>query len=318
LASDQNLLSDREEVFDLMPTRFRYPTGVRPLLVEEAAKRRAIERRVVERLEGARYDEVVLPIIDFVDPYSTLLDREVARQSYRFVDRDGELVAIRSDFTPMIARALAPVMTSDDLPLRVFYRGDVIRCEATRLGANRELFQIGAEIVGDDSPEADREMLTLAAAIVRDFGLTPTVVYNDASIIETLIASAPGIRGALVAKRITNGEVPDQLRGIVERLISGQATLDDVAPFAPGAARRLAEVRAELGEEFVLQLDDVDERPGYYTGVRFRVYAVDARGRAAGSRTRVAQGGRYDKLYERFGTPAAAIGFTFTIDDLQP
>lgn len=294
-----------------MPTRFRYPTGVRPLLIEEAARRRTIERRVVDRLEGAGYDEVVLPIIDFVDPYATLVDHAAARQSYRFVDRDGELVAIRSDFTPMVARALAPVMTASDLPLRLFYRGDVIRCEASRLGANRELFQIGAEIVGDPSPDADREMLLLAADIVRDFGLAPAIVYNDVSIVETLIASAPGIRGALVAKRITNGEVPRELRPIVERLISGEATLDDVAPYAPQAAERLAGVRAKLGQEFVLQLDDVDETPGYYTGVRFRVYA-------GGSRTRVAQGGRYDTLYQRFGTAAAAIGFTFTIDDLQP
>jgi ATP phosphoribosyltransferase regulatory subunit len=294
-----------------MPTRFRYPTGVRPLLIEEAARRRAIESRVVERLDLAGYDEVVLPIIDFVEPYSALLDREVARQSYRFVDRDGELVAIRSDFTPMVARALAPAMSPAGLPLRVFYRGDVIRCEATRLGANRELFQIGAEIIGDPSPAADREMLELAAAVVRDFGLAPTIIYNDVTIAETLIAGAPGIRGALVAKRITNGDVPQELKPIVERLISGEATLDDVASFAPAAANRLAEVGAQLGGEFLLHLDDIDETAGYYTGLRFRVYAGD-------NRTRVAQGGRYDTLYERFGTAAAAIGFTFTIDDLQP
>lgn len=294
-----------------MPTRFRYPTGVRPLLIEEAARRRTIEGRVVSRLESAAYAEVVLPIIDFVDPYATLVDPGAARQSYRFVDRDGELVAIRSDFTPMVARALAPAMTAADLPLRIFYRGDVIRCEATRLGANRELFQIGAEIVGDPGAAADREILQLAAEIVRDFDLSPTIIYNDVSIVESLIASAPGIRGALVAKRITNGEVPRELRPLVERLISGEATLDDVAPFAPAAAERLATVRAGLGDGFVLQLDDVDESSGYYTGLRFRVYA-------GGARTRVAQGGRYDNLYERFGTPAAAIGFTFTIDDLQP
>jgi ATP phosphoribosyltransferase regulatory subunit len=293
-----------------MPTKYRYPTGVRPLLIEEAARRRSVERRVVDQLERGGFAEVILPIIDFVDPYASFVDSTAARQSYRFVDRDGELVAIRSDFTPMLARALAPAVTAAELPLRVFYRGDVIRVEATRLGTNRELFQIGAEIVGDPSAAADREMLTLAASVVRDFGLEPAVAYNDVSIAETLIARAPGIRGALVAKRIANGEVPRELRPVVERLISGEATLDDVASFAPEAAARLAEVGASLGREFVLHLDDVDESPGYYTGIRFRVYA----GR---THARVAQGGRYDTLYERFGTPAAAIGFTFTIDDLK-
>src|SRR5688500_17585274 len=118
-----------------MAIPFRYPIGARPLLIEETARRRRIESRFVALLESAGFAEVVLPIIDFAEPYSAVTGREAARGSYRFTDRDGELVAIRSDFTPMVARALAPSLSPDQLPLRVFYRGDVIRCEATRLGA---------------------------------------------------------------------------------------------------------------------------------------------------------------------------------------
>ena len=164
-----------------MATRFRYPTGARPLLIEETARRRRIESRLVALLEDAGFAEVVLPIIDFAEPYAEVLARDAAKQSYRFTDRDGELVTIRSDFTPMVARALAPALNNEqrngNLPLRVFYRGDVIRCEATRLGSNRELFQIGAEIVGDASAEADVAMLRLAAEIAGVFSEKPLVVY---------------------------------------------------------------------------------------------------------------------------------------------
>ena len=291
-----------------MAAKLRYPTGVRPLLIEEAARRRRVEARFVDALGRAGFAEVTLPIIDYVEPYAALVDRDSSRQSYRFIDREGDLVAIRSDFTPMVARALAPSMSADDLPLRVFYRGDVIRCEASRLGANRELFQIGAEIVGDASPDADVEMLKLAAELVRGSGARPTIAYNDTSIVTALGPSA--IRAALVAKRMNDG-VPDDRRGIVEKLIGGEATIDDVAPFAPDAAARLRVIaRALPDDDFVLHLDDVDEEPSYYTGIRFRVYAN-------GGRRKVAQGGRYDNLYARFGTAAAAIGFTFTIDDLD-
>jgi len=291
-----------------MAAKLRYPTGVRPLLIEEAARRRRVESRFVDALGRAGFAEVVLPIIDYADPYAALVDRNSTKASYRFVDREGDLVAIRSDFTPMVARALAPSMSADDLPLRVFYRGDVIRCEASRLGANRELFQIGAEIVGDASPDADVEMLKLAAELVRGSGARPTIAYNDTSIVAALGSTA--IRAALVAKRM-NDAVPDDRRGIVEKLIGGEATIDDVAPFAPEAAERLRIIAGALpGDDFVLHLDDVDEEPGYYTGIRFRVYAN-------GGRRKVAQGGRYDDLYARFGTAAAAIGFTFTIDDLD-
>jgi len=283
-----------------MAARLRYPTGVRPLLIDETARRRRIETRFIEALERAAFAEVVLPIIDYVEPYAALVDRDANRQSYRFVDREGDLVAIRSDFTPMLARALAPAMRGDELPLRLFYRGDVIRCEASRLGVNRELFQIGAELVGDGSVEADIEMLRLAAGLVREFNGKPTMVYNDVSIAAALGASA---REALVTKRV-DASTPL----IVRKLIGGQATLDDVAPFAPEATARLDAIGAALDpEEFVLHLDDFEEGTGYYTGLRFRVYG----------KSLLAQGGRYDNLYARFGTSAAAIGFTFTIEELD-
>lgn len=293
-----------------MATRSRYPTGVRPLLAEETARRRRIESRFVDTFTSAGFAEVVLPIIDYVEPYAALVEPATAKQSYRFVDREGDLIAIRSDFTPMLARALAPVITVEELPLRLFYRGDVIRVEASRLGANRELFQIGAEIVGDDSIDADVAMMRLAADLVRTPGDEPTVVYNDVSIAAALIAQSSPVREALASKRMTAG-VPAPLQTIVAKLISGEETLADVAPFAPEAAARLSAIEEALAGDavFSLHLDDIEDS-GYYTGLRFRVYAGTAR-------AKVAQGGRYDNLYERFGQRAAAIGFTFTIDDLD-
>lgn len=250
--------------------RLRYPTGVRPLLIDETARRRRVESRIVSTLESAGYAEVVLPIIDYADPYDT-----DPAQSYRFVDRDGELVAIRSDFTPMVARALAPSISPGQLPLRVFYRGDVIRYEPSRLGANRELFQIGAEIVGDDSAASDAEVLTLVAGMLRQFEIQPLVVYTHV--------------------------------GIPERPRFSPTAIEDIGG---EVGARLEAIRAAVPAECVLHLDDVDPVRGYYTGLRFRAY--DSRTRAV-----IAQGGRYDSLYGRFGTAAAAIGFTITIDDLD-
>ena len=215
-----------------MVKRFRYPTGVRPLLIEETARRRRTESRVVEVLERAGFAEIALPIIDYAEPYAALQARDSSKRSYRFIDREGDLVALRSDFTPMVARALAPAIGSVDLPLRVFYRGDVIRCDASRLGSNREMFQIGAEIVGDGSAGADEEIVRVANAIAAGLVADPMIVRDD--------------------------------------------------------------------------LDD----GGYYTGMRFYIYD-------SATRKPIARGGRYDRLYETFGTPAPAVGFTFTIDDLD-
>ena len=272
-----------------MAQAYRYPTGARPLLLAETARRKRIESRIVSLLEAADFAEVTLPIIDYAEPYAAIAGADAARQSYRFIDREGELVAIRSDFTPQVARALAPSIATDDLPLRVFYRGDVIRCEPTRLGSNREMFQIGAEIVGDASADADAAVLRLAADVVRAFEVRPVIVFNDVSIAASFDDET---RKALVTK--------GALRNV--------PTLDTLGD----AGSRLRELQALLGDDdaFVLQLDDLDATNGYYTGLRFRVYD-------AATRTRIAEGGRYDDLYARFGTPAAAVGLTFTIDDLD-
>jgi len=275
-----------------MGRKLRYPTGVRPLLVAESARRRAIESRVSAILERAGFDEVILPIIDYAEAYA-VTGAVDTRQMYRFVDRDGELVAIRSDFTPMVARALAPSLTPAELPLRVFYRGDVIRYEASHLGANRETFQIGAEIIGDPSPQADIEVLSLVSQILRDIGTAPTIVFTDATIPERI---APNAREWLATKRAP-ADAPD----IVTRLISGSATPRELPQ---DICERLVTIAAAC-PDCVMHLDDVDRTRGYYSGLRFRAYDTS-------SRSTIAQGGRYDNLYEKFGASAPAVGFTIT------
>jgi ATP phosphoribosyltransferase regulatory subunit len=286
-----------------MAKRLRYPIGVRPLLIEETARRRASEARIVAILERAGFAEVVLPIIDYVEPYAATGQVD-GRQSYRFVDRDGELVSVRSDFTPMVARALAPSLERSQLPLRVFYRGDVIRHTPSRLGANRELFQIGAEIIGDDSPGADAEALALVSSILGAFGVTPRVIYTDATIPERL---GDGARAALAMKSAAGpGSSP-----LLSKLIAGSATTADLrnSEETRAIAERLDAIAGIAGPECSAHLDDVDAERGYYTGLRFRAYDT-------ATRITLAQGGRYDSLYGRFGLAAPAVGFTLTIDDL--
>jgi ATP phosphoribosyltransferase regulatory subunit len=277
----------------------RYPTGVRPLLIEAAARRKRIEQRFVERLEAAGFAEVILPILDYVDVYAPVTARDAAKKTYRFVDRDGDLVSLRSDFTPMVARAFAPTIAAADLPLRVYYRGDVIRCERSRLGTNREMFQIGAEVIGDGSAATDVAMLNLAATLGGD----ARIVYTDSSLVAKLAEASPAIARALATKRSSADP-------LASRLLEGKATLEDVAPLAPAAAEHLGQIAARLDDRFALDLADSDDATSYYTGIRFSVYD-------RASRRKIAQGGRYDNLYERFGAAAPAVGFTFTIDDFD-
>lgn len=295
-----------------------FPLGVRVLLIEEAAHRRRMERAAVDVLEESGFDEVILPIVDYADPYDGVVSRARFRSAYRFTDAGGELLAVRADFTPMLARAAAPLVRTRRGPLRLFYRGDVVRREEARLGRSRECFQIGAELIGEAGIAADAAMIRLAAATARACGADPAVAVSAAGILSLLAGSAETVGRVEAAVRVRRRRDLDAIplestaRLLLESLIDGTLTPEALAEFAParGLAERLIALKQELGETIELALDDDPGGESYYSGIRFRI--VDRR-----RLVEVGAGGRYDTLYAAFGAPAPAIGFTLTIDAIE-
>lgn len=303
-----------------------YPSGVRALLMTEASRRRAIESSILSRLEERGSQEIILPIVDYVDVYATSGSRS-QRGTYRFTDRAGDLLAIRSDFTPMVARALAPALDQFNLPLEVHYRGDVVRTEPARLGRSRESFQIGAERIGDSSTGADLETILLACACLtgslEDAKLSVTL--SDASLLPRLLeacdltaAQREEVRYACAGRRRIELEgVRDGDTGawsLIQALAAGRLSLDElqISPLTQAIAARLTTIIEGLSSnadvEVILALDE----PGseYYTDVFFRIFM-------RGSHDVLASGGRYDQLYGLFGTDAPAIGFTINVDAIE-
>ncbi len=151
------------------------PTGVSAALFDSARRRRRLEARLSALLEERGFGEVLLPILDYFEPYRPLLTGRRLDQLYRFVDRDGQLLVLRGDFTPMLARLLAPHLDDLELPLALYYRGDVVRHQPLRPGRMREYSQLGAELLGGDRAEADEQMLRLFLDLLlraRDGGAT--------------------------------------------------------------------------------------------------------------------------------------------------
>ncbi|MGZ6988048.1 MAG: ATP phosphoribosyltransferase regulatory subunit, partial [Thermoanaerobaculia bacterium] len=143
------------------------PRGVQAFLFDAAERRRKAEDFVVRRLQEAGLREVILPVLDFADPYAGVT-AEGDERVYRFLDRQGNTLSLRADFTPMAARVIAPRLGTLSGPVSLFYRGDVVRDEETGVGRRREFAQVGAERYGDGRPEADGEMLVLALSCLGD------------------------------------------------------------------------------------------------------------------------------------------------------
>jgi ATP phosphoribosyltransferase regulatory subunit len=297
------------------------PTGVAALFFESAARRRAVENRLAEALLAAGFSEALLPILDYVEPYEPLLTAESRAELYRFADRDGELLALRADFTPLLARLLAPRLDALPLPLRLFYRGDVVRYQEERAGREREFYQMGAELLGAPGEEAEREMLVLFLSLL-DAVTDPTapvqVVMGFAGALDRLLAAAGGADPARLAAAVSRrerGVARAASRALFEVVEDGVPT--DPAELGEEAALRLGRLRLlgdELGQRFprlhlTLDLAEFAGQNPYYDGLVFRAHSG-----AAG--VPIGGGGRYDRLFRRLGAEVSAVGFSLSVDRL--
>lgn len=310
------------------------PAGVSALFFDSATRLRALERTLVATLEGAGLGEAILPVVDFFAPYEPLLPAPARAELYRFADRDGELLALRSDFTPLVARLLAPHLPALELPLKLFYRGDVVRCPERGARRDTEVYQLGGELLGTPAQAAELE-LEAALLFARLIGLAAPgrarIVLGDAGALDELLCGAVGAERA-----------PELARSVARRELgaargAGAAVAEVVergAPARPGvlgrrgeaALARLEAIAAavadgDFGVEAGIDLAEFadfstlaaegrgrDLRP-YYDGPVFRAY-LPGRARPVGA------GGRYDRLFAALGAAAAAIGFSLRLDVL--
>jgi len=307
------------------------PTGVAALLFESARRRRDAEDRLVAHLREAGYAEVILPILDYLEPYDSLLTPASRGELYRFIDRDGELLALRADFTPMLARLLAPRLASLSLPLRLYYRGDVVRYQEERAGRAREFYQLGAELLGLSGEAAEREVLRLFLQLATTAGGGALqVVLGFAGALDRLLLTAdtadPAALAAAVARR-ERSEVRracPTLLSVVENGLPDRP--EDLGPEAAGRLQGLLMLRDELAATFSQAQLTIDlaefacnsldprlsvaeeERP-YYDGVVFHAYAGPAALPVGG-------GGRYDRLFRSLGAEVPAVGFAISLERL--
>ncbi len=315
------------------------PTGVSAALFDSARRRRRLEARLSALLEARGFAEVLLPILDYFEPYRPLLTGRRLEQLYRFVDRDGQLLVLRGDFTPMLARLLAPHLDELDLPLRLYYRGDVVRHQPLRPGRMREYSQLGAELLGGDRAQADERMLTLFFDLLLEArGEAPApddgreralrVVLGAAGALdEALLAAAGEMEASDLALRIARRDrTAARLAGLSDVVERGYPKDLSALRGAGEAVSELLvlrdrlsstyrdaglEIEVDLAEFAAAALDPrigVGAGPrGYYDGLMFAAYAP-------GTALALGVGGRYDRVFRSLSGDCSAVGFSCGLD----
>ena len=116
--------------------------------------------------DGWGYSRIVTPAFEVADVLERGLGKDARAAAIRFVEPGtGQIVALRPDITPQVARVVATRMRDVPRPLRLSYEGSVMRM-ATGHG-QRELVQAGIELMGAQSPDGDAEVLALASAVLQ-------------------------------------------------------------------------------------------------------------------------------------------------------
>ncbi len=308
---------------------------MRDFLPRAAQRRRALAERVEAVFEAWGYARLITPIYEHADVLERGLGAGGKSQAIRFIEPGtGEIVALRPDITPQVARIVATRLADVESPLRLCYEGAVMRL-AGELG-QREILQAGIELVGAGEPEGDAEVLAVAAAALAATQLPETrldighvaparyilgAVTDDDARMRVTAALSRKDRGGL---RAATRDLPANIGALAEALGSlygpSDATLARAAqlPWPDDVRAALDRLRAVLAA-FVELADppapavtiDLGDLRGfdYYTGVRFAGYA-------GGAPDAVLRGGRYDELIGRYGRAHRATGFAVDLEAL--
>lgn len=311
------------------PKGFEKATGFRdytPLVVN---KLRTIERNVLECMERWGYRQIITPTIEYYDTVgvaSSTSDRKL----FKLLNSRGTTLVLRSDLTAPIARVVSSLLKDEPLPLRLSYHANVFRSIEEEAGREAEFFQTGVELVGDDSPEADAEVVALAIASLQAAGVSsfkiamghmgflnglleeviPGQTAQQAALKEGLLGrDYVGYRQSI--EELNLEPIPKEQLEAILRLRGGKEVCAHAAELSSSAeaAQSIAHLCAVfevleaygVSEHVLIDLTMIGDF-SYYTGMTFEGYAAEL-----GSP--VCSGGRYDNLLQQFGRSLPATGF---------
>lgn len=307
------------------------PDGVADVLPEQAQVVETLRREALDFLAVRGYQLVYTPFIEYIESLSSLSEsnQDLDLVTFKVIDQlSGRLLGVRADMTPQVARIDAHVRPIEGVA-RYCYAGTVLHTKPQNFNATRAPLQLGAELYGHDSIEADVEMIDVMLGLIEQ-AHTLEGAHLDLGHV--------GLFRSLVKRAGLNKNTENQLSDLYQR-----KALPELAEFTQDLsmgsdfyalgryASDLGALKANLSQDILNDADfkaafealestftqiqskwsnlnigiDVIELRSYHyhTGLMYAIYAPN---RAAP----LAQGGRYDGIGEHFGRSRPATGFS--------
>jgi len=154
--------------------KYLLPIGFYDLLGDEAKINQETIDALLSSFCASNYQLIKTPLVEFEE---SLSDQKIDHQSFKTVDNfSGKTLVIRSDITPQIARLLATKLQNITMPIRLCYVGDVLKTKNDDLYADRQLTQVGIEMVGEDSCASNLEVIELTLAALKKIKLSHLMI----------------------------------------------------------------------------------------------------------------------------------------------
>ncbi len=295
--------------------------GTRDFYPEDMSVQTWLKHNIRLASESFGYKEYDGPFLETIDLYAAKSGEELVKeQSFVFPDRGGDLLTLRPELTPSLARMVAALGRSIVRPVRWWSFGPFWRYEKPQKGRTREFFQWNLDLLGIDSPQADAEVAAVAIDFLRRVGISANLVklhINNRRLVDNQLQKL-GVGPDENIKFFRLIDRRDKLppaeweafaysEGISKAQVSGlkEILADNTSWKNCGELADFFEAGKKLGISEYLAYDPTIIRGlDYYTGTVFEARDSSGKYRA------ILGGGRYDNLVADVGgDPISGVGF---------
>ena len=306
---------------------YKTPTGLRDYIIKDMEKKNKIETALKDLFLNNGYNLIETPTLEYIDVFTNDVQNP---NLYKLVNKEGEILALRSDMTKSIARVVKTETKDVVFPQRYCYISNIFRYKKAYNGTQHEFTQAGIELVGADDVYADYEMVSLAikslSSVLDNFGLyiSSTEFFN--SYLDEL-----NIKDDIKAKiiiEIKNKNVSNlkkildknsyEILSLVIEAIGKKELLSTIKSNIKSDKTKKALSRLEKLYD-LLEKNNLEKNVyfdfsilsfgEYYTGITIQGYTK-------GVGTPILEGGRYDNLIKDSNINESACGFGINVNDL--
>ncbi len=308
------------------------PNGCYDLLPPYARQESVLSYKLLEIFHRYGYEQVSPPLLEFSDNLLSGRGAGLSEQIFRVMDPAAlKVMGIRPDITLQIARIAGGRLADAPRPLRLCYDGMILRMKAQGIKSERQFRQVGIELVGIPHPDADAEVIMVAAQALKQIGIDalcidislPTLVSTliaESSLSETakqslLLAIQQKDLSAVRGYSFTHKEL---LLAMMQLPHSAKAALTKLQTMAiPEALKASMDELVSVASSVLAQAPaswqvtlDITEASAmnYHSGPCFSFFLP-------GSSLEIGRGGRY--TIEHASGSESATGFTLYVDTVQ-